>query len=112
MSCTYRTVQQIARAFPEVTEGVYFDTPAFYMRKKMMLRLWEDGETLVAKVDPADRARYLERWPDTFYLTEHYRSYPTMLVYLTSVSEDTLRRIIEGAWRFVAPKRLAWSASR
>ena len=106
MPCTYRTVQRIALALPEVTEGVYFDTPAFYVRKKLLLRLWEDGETLVVKVDPADRPRYLEQWPDTFYLTDHYRNYPTMLVYLTSINEDALRGVIEGAWRRVAPKRL------
>ena len=106
MPCTHHAVQRIALALPAVTEGRCHGTPAFYVRKKLMLRLWEDGETLVVKVDPADRPRYLERWPDTFYLTDHYRNYPTMLVYLTSINEDALRGVIEGAWRWVAPKRL------
>ena len=104
-------MQRIALGLSEVEEGVCHGMPAFYVRKKLMMRLWEDGETLVAKVDPADRPHYLERWPDTFHLTEHYRNYPTMLVYLTSINEADLREVIEGAWRFVAPKRLARPAS-
>jgi len=106
MPATCDTVRRIALAFPEVVEGEYFGTPAFYVRRKLMLRLWEDGETLVAKVDPADRPHFLEQWPDTFYLTDHYRNYPTMLVHLLSIHEDALRGVIEGAWRFTAPKRL------
>ena len=106
MPCTPETVRRIALAFPEVTEGVCYGTPAFYIRRKLMLRLWEDGETLVVKIDPAHRPRLLEGSPDTFYLTDHYRNYPTMLVSLLSVHEETLHRVIEGAWLYTAPKRL------
>ncbi len=103
---TIATVRRIALALPEVTEGLSFGTPSFHVRRKLVARLRDDGETLVVKVDLADRPRYLERWPDTFYLTEHYLKYSNMLVYLTSINEDSLREVIEGAWRLVAPKRL------
>ena len=106
MPTTYDTARRIALAFPEVVEGQAYGTPSLHVRRKLMARLWEDGETLVVKVDPVDRPRYLERWPDTFYLTDHYRNYPTILVYLTAISEDALRTVIEGAWRFTAPGRL------
>lgn len=106
MPCTYDTVRRIALAFPEVVEGKAYGTPSLHVRRKLMLRMWEDGETLVAKVDPANRPRFLEDSPDTFFLTDHYRNYPTMLVNLLSIHEDTLCRVIESAWRFTAPKRL------
>ena len=103
---TIATVRRIALALPGVTEGLSYGTPSFHVRHKLVARLREDGETLVVKVDLAGRPRYLEQWPDTFYLTDHYRKYANMLVYLTSINEEALRGVIEGAWRLVAPKRL------
>jgi hypothetical protein len=44
--------------------------------------------------------------PDTFFTTDHYRGYPTVLVRLDSVTEDDLRDVLEVAWLLSAPKRL------
>ena len=112
MPCTYDTVRRIALAFPEVVEGRSYGTPAFHVRRKLMTRLWEDGETLVVKVDPADRPGFLEGSPDTFYLTDHYRNYPTMLVRLLHIHEDALSSVIEGAWRFTAPRKMVTAYGR
>ena len=112
MPCTYEAVRCIALALPEVVEGTSYGTPSFHVRRKLMLRMWEDGETLVAKVHPADRPGFLEGSPDTFYLTDHYRNYPTMLVNLLTIHEDTLRRVIEGAWRFTAPQKTVMAYDR
>jgi c-di-GMP-related signal transduction protein len=46
------------------------------------------------------------RDPHTFFTTDHYRGYPTVLVRLDSVSPDDLRDVFETAWRNNAPKRL------
>lgn len=43
---TIELVRRLALALPGVEEGVCFGTPAFYVRRKLMLRLWEDGEIL------------------------------------------------------------------
>jgi hypothetical protein len=44
--------------------------------------------------------------PETFYITEHYRNYPAMLVRLSSVRREVLRDLLEQAWRLEAPQRL------
>jgi hypothetical protein len=44
--------------------------------------------------------------PRTFFTTDHYRGYPTVLVRLTSVDPVDLRDVLEQAWRHSAPKRL------
>jgi hypothetical protein len=44
--------------------------------------------------------------PETFFITEHYRGYPTVLVRLARVREDDLQAVLEEAWRRHAPKRL------
>jgi len=51
---------------------------------------------------------------EAFYITDHYRNYPAMLVRLSAVHPDDLRELLEEAWRRSAPKRLvaARDASR
>jgi hypothetical protein len=99
-------VRLIALALPEVEEGPCYGTPGFRVRGKVMLRLWEDGETLVVKCGDDERDRRLKADPDTYFVTDHYRDYPTVLVRLARVSLADLRALIEKAWRHNAPKRL------
>ncbi|PYP08591.1 MAG: hypothetical protein DMD56_12385, partial [Gemmatimonadetes bacterium] len=42
----------------------------------------------------------------TFFTTDHYRGYPTVLIRLARVRTADLRDILEQAWRRSAPKRL------
>jgi hypothetical protein len=44
--------------------------------------------------------------PATFFTTDHYRGYPTVLVRLGSVRAADVRSVLEQAWRRSAPKRL------
>jgi hypothetical protein len=44
--------------------------------------------------------------PETFYITDHYRDYPAVLVRLANVDPGMLRHLLEQAWRQAAPKRL------
>jgi hypothetical protein len=99
-------VRRIALALPDVEEGPCYGTPGFRVRGKVMLRLWEDGETLVVKCGDDERDRRLKQDPDTYFLTDHYRGHPTVLVRLTRVRLVDLSALIEKAWRSNAPKRL------
>lgn len=105
MPATFANVRAFAADFPEVTEGICYGTPALYVGRKLMARLWEDGETLVLKVDPARRAQLFETAPDTYFLTDHYRNYPVMLVNLLSISHADLKAAVEGAWTQLASVR-------
>ena len=76
------------------------------MRGKALARLWDDGETLVLKVPFVVRDHLLATGPDAFFVTEHYRGYPAVLVRLAAVEPAQLRALLEEGWRQVAPKRL------
>ncbi len=106
MPATVATVRKIALGLPEVTEALCFGTPAFYVRKKLMLRMWEDGETLVCKLLMEGREQLVDAAPDVFSYTDHYRNYPCVLINLNAVKESVLREMIDGAWRVVAPPQL------
>lgn len=103
---TFDTVRRLASALPGVEDGLSYGTPALRVRGKLIARLREDGESLVVMIDLPDREVLMQADPQTFYVTEHYRNYPAMLVRLSKVDVDALRELLEDTWRRAAPKRL------
>lgn len=103
---TFDTVREIARTFPGVEEGTAYGTPAFRVRKKFLSRLKEDGDSLVLKMDFMERQYLLENKPDIYYITEHFIKWPYVMVRLSKVDAEELRKRFELAWRDAAPKSL------
>jgi hypothetical protein len=106
------TVRRLALAFPGVEEGSSYGTPAFKVRGKLLARMWEDGEVLVVKCGHDERDFRMRADPETFFTTDHYAGYPTVLVRLARVAEADLRDVIEEAWRRSAPRRLVAELDR
>jgi hypothetical protein len=94
-------------ALPGVTQAPCYGTPGFRVRGKLFARLWPDGETLVLKMDTERREMLLETQPDLFFLTDHYRSHPYILVRLGAIDSERFDYWIRESWRIVAPKSLA-----
>jgi hypothetical protein len=61
---------------------------------------------LAIRCDVVDREILLQADPDAFFLTDHYRNYPMILVRLDKVMPAALPDIIERAWRMVAPSKM------
>lgn len=89
-------IHQHMMALPGTTEGLSHGTPAFYVNKRMLTRIWENGEVLVVRTD--DREKWLQAGPDTFFITDHYRNYPTILIRLNKVQPDDLKQLLTTAW--------------
>ena len=106
-TCNWQTVRTLAVALPEVEESTSYGTPAFKVRGKLFVRLKEDGESIVVRIDEADRAMRLQADPRAFYITDHYVKYPWMLVRLFAVAKDDLADLLRDAWRLQAPARLS-----
>jgi hypothetical protein len=103
---TLATVRRFFRAFPGVEEGPCYGTPGFRVKGKFLARLREDGETLAIKCGDDERDFRMQADPETFFVTDHYRGYPVVLVRLSRVSQRDLRDVIEQAWRLNAPRRI------
>lgn len=95
-----------ASTLPGVHGGICFGTAALYVRKRLLARLKEDGETVAIRVDLPDRDVVLEADPKAFYLTDQYRPYPTVLMRMPRVRRSVALELLERAWRRAAPKRL------
>lgn len=102
----YDTVREIAARLPGVQEGTSYGTPALKVRGKLLARLREDGRTLVLKCDFVQREMLMQAAPDVFFLTDHYRDYPLILIDLPKTSRKALPGLLEDAWRLLAGKKL------
>lgn len=103
---SFAELREYALALPGVEEGTSYGTPAFRVRGKSFLRMWEDGETLVLKTDWHERDFLLRSDPAAFFTTDHYDGYPIVLVRLPRVHPEQLRALVADSWRRHAPKRL------
>jgi hypothetical protein len=103
---TYDTVRRLAFALPGVEEGTSYGTPGLKVHGKFLTRLREDGALVVKVGTMLERDFLLESDPAVFYITDHYRDYPAVLVCLDRVRKSVLRELLTDAWRRVAPRRL------
>jgi hypothetical protein len=103
---SYATVVQLALALPGIEEGTAYGTPALRVRGKFLARLREDGETLALRIGFDEREILLASDPAVFFITDHYRGYPAVLVRLAAIGRGRLREVLEEAWAQAAPKRL------
>ena len=102
---TFETVRKIALGLPGLEEATSYGTPAFRVRKKLIARQHQDGKSLVVRADFDAREALLRTKPKSFFLTDHYRAYPYVLVRLAAVSKQDLADVLTEAWRQAAPRR-------
>jgi hypothetical protein len=108
-STGFEKVEAIARALPGVELTTSWGQPALKVRGKMFACLAShksaEPNTLVVRMDFAQRDALIDEEPGTYYLKEHYRGYPCVLVRISRVPADALRELIVGAHRYVAAGR-------
>jgi hypothetical protein len=104
----------MATALPGVEEGSSYGMRAWRCRGKALAGLWNDGETLGITVSFDEREMLMAAAPETFFITDHYRNHPRVLVRLRNVEPGTLKRLLVQAWREAAPRKAvaAYDAGR
>jgi hypothetical protein len=109
---SFEELRQTALALPGVEDGTSYGTPALKVKGKLFVRLREDGESVVLPCDFDEREVLLVAAPEVFFLTDHYRGYPLILLRLAGARRAELPEILERAWLRVAPKRLLAERAR
>ena len=103
---TWQRLCTAASELPGVEQGTSYRTPSLHVRKKLLARLREDAATVAIRIDLSDRDVILEVDPNAFFLTDHYRPYPWVVMRLAQVHHAAAMELLEQAWRRVAPQRL------
>ena len=88
------TIRKVALSFPGVEEGTSYGTPAFRLKKRLLARLHQDGQSIMLKIGFEAREHLMRADPETFFITDHYRNYPSALARLDRLSADDLRKLL------------------
>ncbi|HEV7919682.1 MAG TPA: MmcQ/YjbR family DNA-binding protein [Thermoanaerobaculia bacterium] len=105
MPVTFDTVREVALAMPNVVEGTSYGTPALRVKTKFLARLREDGDSVAFRVGFDERDLLMAAKPDTFFITDHYRGYPAVLLRLSRATREDVAEIVRLAFAAVTAKR-------
>ena len=103
---TFRSVRAIGLRLPGVEEGTMYGTPALKLGKRWIAciasnKAAEPG-TLVVPTEFEQRDALIEEAPDIYYVKDHYKPYPAVLVRLSKVNPDAIRDLLGAAHRLVS----------
>jgi hypothetical protein len=102
-------VRRIGLELPGVEESAASGPVALKVHGKLLAcaptHRSAEPDSLVVRVDFDDRAELLAAAPDVYYVTEHYVSFPSVLVRLSRVNSDVLRDLLGMAYKFVTRSR-------
>ena len=102
-------MKRVGLALPGVEAAVRYDgSPVLKVHGVFLAGLAthpsaEPG-SLVVRVDLEERERLIEDAPETYYVTEFYRSYPLVLGRLSRVDPDALHDLLSVSWRLSIAK--------
>ncbi len=96
---TYDTIRRLALSMPDVEESTSYGTPALKVKRQLFLRLHQDLDKIVLRMPFDRREELMAEDPDTYFITDHYRDYPWVLVSLAKVRSDALRDLLNIAYR-------------
>jgi hypothetical protein len=99
---TFADVVKLAASIGKVEESTSYGTPALKLDGKLIVRLKEDGDSLVVGTTFEEREEMMAADPETYYITDHYLKYPWVLVRLSRVDPDAMRDLLGRAWRLAA----------
>jgi hypothetical protein len=109
-------VRALGLALPGVEEGTMFGTPALRVRGRMFSCIAShksaEPDTLVVCIDFDSRDELIAAEPETYYLTDHYVGYPSVLVRLSRIRRDALEDLLQMAWRGAMNKASRRAARR
>ena len=108
---TFDDVRKLTDGLAGVEVGTTYRTPALKVGGRVFACIANhrsaEPDTLVAVISFDDREQLLEADPTTYYLKDHYRNYPSILVRLREIPSDALRDLLRMAWNFVSAKARA-----
>jgi hypothetical protein len=103
---TIDDLRTIARGLPDVEETTTHGSLAFKLRGKlfawMPIKKSVEPGTLAIRIDFDRRVDLIAEAPDIYYLIDHYRDYPAVLIRLRLLDAEALRDLLRGSWQFVS----------
>ena len=106
---SFDLVRKVGLELPEVEAMIRYDgSPVLKVAGVFMAGLAShpsaEPDTLVVRSELEEREWLLADAPETYYLTDYYRSYPLVLVRLSRIDRDALHDLLSVSWRMARAK--------
>jgi hypothetical protein len=113
---TFDTVRKIGLTLPGVEVSTTYGVQSLKVDGQLLacpaINKSAEPGSLVIRVDMDRRAELLEGDPATYYITDHYATYPSVLVRLSKVNPDVLKDLLLMSWKFVTSKKSSRKRAR
>jgi hypothetical protein len=101
-------IRTVASALPRTNEGLVRGQVKFRVGRIVYLAISRDGSTMGFAFPKDWRNTLVESEPEKFSLpSEHDMRYHWVHVSLDKIDADEMRELVEDAWAFTVPKRVA-----
>jgi hypothetical protein len=105
---TIEDVRAVASALPRTSEGLVRGQVKFRIGRIVWLALSRDGSTMGFAFPKELRNALVESDPDKFSLpSKSDMRYHWVHVRMAAIGEEEMRELVEDAWAFCVPKRVA-----
>ncbi|MEZ5319998.1 MAG: hypothetical protein R2752_21535 [Vicinamibacterales bacterium] len=102
----FDVVRELALALPDVEESTIHGAPSLKVRGRLLtcpaIHRSAEPDTLAVRLGIDQRAELIAGDPSVYYVTDHYVSYPTVLVRLSRIDRAALQDLLGMSWRFVS----------
>ncbi|OJU12668.1 MAG: hypothetical protein BGN85_02005 [Alphaproteobacteria bacterium 64-11] len=97
MPLTRAEARKIMLSIPGTDERPWFNEPSVFIHDRFLSKLHKKEEAVTLQVGSMEmRGMMLEAEPKLFYITDHYRSFPFVLVRLAALDRKTLKELLVG----------------
>jgi hypothetical protein len=101
----FEAVRAIGAALPDVKDASSSRGTALKLKGKLLackaISKSAEPNSLMVRISPKRREALLAENADTYYLTDHYKPYPAILVRLSRIRRAALKELLTESWEFV-----------
>jgi hypothetical protein len=98
---------RLAAHLPGVATAPHYGRPWLKVAGKTLAGPCREPGALAVHCPVELKEALIEARPDFYYDTDHFRGWPSLLVRMDAIDDETLKDRLEAAWRDRAPKALA-----
>jgi hypothetical protein len=115
-SVTFDDVRKFGLTLPNTEEGTAWGTPVLRVNGTIFtgipIHKSAEPDSIMFRVDFADRDLLIEEQPGLYYTAAHYENYPCVLVRLPRLNRDALEDLVRMAHRYSSRPRVKKKASK
>jgi hypothetical protein len=89
--------RKLMLAIPGTDERLWFNQPSVFIHDRFLAKTHHKEDAVTLQVGSMEmRDMMLEAEPELFYITDHYRKFPFVLIRLSALTKTVLKEILVG----------------